>query len=86
MVYFLFLDFFSYKNVQASLLHKIYSRNKSWKPECALSFNMGWRILAFYPEPEARDKIYTIILCCPCYMPKYVSRLEGIMHDRHYAF
>jgi hypothetical protein len=20
-------------------------------------------------------------LCCPCYMPKYVPRLEGIMHD-----
>jgi hypothetical protein len=25
--------------------------------------------------------IYTIILCCPCYMPKYVPRLEDIMHD-----
>ena len=25
--------------------------------------------------------IYTIILCCPCYMPKYVPKLEGIMHD-----
>jgi hypothetical protein len=25
---------------------------------------------------------YTITLCCPCYnMPKYVPRLEGIMHD-----
>jgi hypothetical protein len=24
---------------------------------------------------------YTIILCCPCYMPKYVPRLEGIMYD-----
>jgi hypothetical protein len=35
-----------------------YLRNKSWKPECVLSFNMGWRILVFYPEPEARDKIY----------------------------
>ena len=33
-------------------------RNKSWKPECVLSFNMGWRILIFYPELEARDKIY----------------------------
>jgi hypothetical protein len=33
-------------------------RNKSWKPECVLSFNMGWRILVFYPEPEASDKIY----------------------------
>ena len=26
-------------------------RNKSWKPDCVLSFNMGWRILIFYPEP-----------------------------------
>ena len=24
--------------------------------------------------------IITITLCCPCYMPKYVPRLEGIMH------
>jgi len=30
-----------------------YLRNKSWKQECVLSFNMGWRILVFYPEPEA---------------------------------
>jgi hypothetical protein len=35
-----------------------YLRNKSWKPECVGSFNMDWRILVFYPEPEARDKIY----------------------------
>ena len=33
-------------------------RNKSWKPECVGSFNMGWRILVFYPESEAMDKIY----------------------------
>jgi len=32
-------------------------RNKAWKPECVGSFNMDWRILVFYPEPEARDKI-----------------------------
>jgi len=25
---------------------------KSWKPECVLNFNMGWRILVSYPEPE----------------------------------
>jgi hypothetical protein len=28
----------------------IYLRNKSWKPECVLSFNMGCRILVFYPK------------------------------------
>jgi hypothetical protein len=33
-------------------------RIKSWKPECVGSFNMAWRILVFYPVPEARDKIY----------------------------
>ena len=27
------------------------------EPECVGSFNMDWRILVFYPEPEARDKI-----------------------------
>ena len=26
--------------------------------------------------------IYTIILCGPCYMPKYVPMLEGIMHNQ----
>ena len=36
----------------------VYLRNKSWKPECIGSFNMDWRILLFYPEPEAKDKIY----------------------------
>ena len=33
-------------------------RNKSWNPECVGNFNMDWRILVFYPEPEARDKMY----------------------------
>jgi hypothetical protein len=36
----------------------VYLRNKSWKPECVGSFNMDWRLLVFYPEPEAKDKIY----------------------------
>jgi hypothetical protein len=40
------------------ILYLMYLRNKSWKPECVGSFNMDWRILVFYPEPEARDKIY----------------------------
>ena len=36
----------------------IYLRNKSWKPECASSFNIDWRILVFHPEPEASNTIY----------------------------
>jgi hypothetical protein len=39
------------------MLIVVYLRNKSWKLECVGSFNMGWWILVFYPEPEARDKI-----------------------------
>jgi hypothetical protein len=46
-------------NIYINLLKwMVYLRNKSWKPECVGSFNMDWRILAFYPEPELRDKIY----------------------------
>jgi hypothetical protein len=26
------------------------NQNNSWKPECVLSFNMGWQILVFYPN------------------------------------
>ena len=37
------------------MLHVLYLRNKSWKPECPLSFNMGWRILVFYPEPASMN-------------------------------
>jgi hypothetical protein len=31
---------------------------KTVEPECVRSFNMDWRILVFYPELKARDKIY----------------------------
>ena len=33
-----------------------YLRNKSWKPECVLSFNMGWQVLVFYTEWELGQK------------------------------
>ena len=46
------------KRVLKSGTDRFYLRNKSWKSECVGSFNMGWRILVFYPEPQARDKIY----------------------------
>ena len=47
-----------------------YLRNKSWKPECVLSFNMDWRILVSYPESEARDKI-----CYYWYKTNFPGRL-----------
>ena len=40
------------------MIIKVYLGNKSWNPECVGSFNMNWRILVLYPEPEARNKIY----------------------------
>jgi hypothetical protein len=38
-----------------------YLRNNSWKQECALSLNMGWRILVFYPK-RSREIQFTNIL------------------------
>ena len=35
-------------------------------------FNMDWRILVFYPEPEARDKIYY-------YLPIHVKNSKHIL-------
>ena len=43
-----------------------------------------WQYVVFYNSMLYHMRvccIYTIILCCPCYMPKYVPRLEGIMHS-----
>ena len=34
----------------------------------------------FFKSPKTFRVRITIILCCPCYMPKYVPRLEAIMH------
>jgi hypothetical protein len=39
------------------------AKNKSWKPECVLSFNMGLAdISKFYPSSLARDKILLQVL------------------------
>ena len=35
----------------------------------------------FFKSPKTFRVIITIILCCPCYMLKYIPRLEGIMHS-----
>ena len=58
------------KRMLYALNHQVYDkpvymsdvslRNKSWKPECVLSFNMGWRILVFYPWTGLRDKFTNI--------------------------
>ena len=52
-------------------------RNKSWKPECALSFNMDWRILVFYLEPEERDKIYSILIL--------LSNIDSLQQAEYYC-
>ena len=38
----------------------------------------------FFKSPKTFRVIITIILCCPCYMPKYVPRLEGITWTTQY--
>ena len=45
----------NYRLSHQSILSYLYcqtyqNRNNSWKPECVLSLNMGWRILVFNPE------------------------------------
>ena len=35
--------------------------SKSWKPECVLSFNMGWRILVFYPDSDMSKSTNTVV-------------------------
>ena len=39
----------------------LYLRNNSWKPECVLSFNMGWWKLVFYPERKRGIKSINIL-------------------------
>jgi hypothetical protein len=46
-------NFHYYPTLNSTVPSLLYLRNKSWKPECVLSFNMDWWILVFYPEPEA---------------------------------
>jgi len=43
--------------------YEVYLRNKSWKPECVLSFNMDWRILV----SRARGEGYNLLISAnPC--------------------
>ena len=43
--------------------------------------SIHFRQISFLKSPKTFRVIITTILFCPCYMPKYVPRLEGIMHD-----
>jgi hypothetical protein len=56
-----------------------YLRNKSWKPECVGSFNMGWRILVFYPDPESTKRKKEAMLELQLYHVRPP-------HKRHYPF
>jgi hypothetical protein len=72
-----------------------------WDRRMLVGFTSTYAISAYHHmrcEFEPRyDEMYSIQhsynnICCPCYMPKYVPRLEGIMHSPdpsggvHYAF
>ena len=52
--------------LQIKVYYRIYTlktyqnRNKSWKPECVLNFNMGWRMLVnFIRQPMSKLKTHT---------------------------
>ena len=42
--------------VTLAVFYNVYLWNKSWKLECALSFDMVWRILVFYPESDVMER------------------------------
>ena len=54
--------------------------NEYYLPIFILSIHVR-QISFFFKSPKTFRVIITIMLCCLCYMPKYVPRLEGIMHD-----
>jgi hypothetical protein len=57
--------------------------NEHYLPIFILSIHFR-QISFIFKCPNTFRVIITIIFCCPCYMPKYVPRLEGIMHDPCY--
>ena len=61
-------------------IHLIYDlRNKSWKPECVLSFNMGWQILYFIPSQRrvfrcvTKRAIYRLGIISLAHAPVHVT-------------
>jgi hypothetical protein len=49
---------YDYDNGRSS--KTFYLRNKSWKPECVLSFNMGWRIqFTYIRQPMLKLKAHS---------------------------
>ena len=53
-----YIAVFQSKYTTVFVLLEYQNRNNSRRPECALNFNLDWRILVFHAEPEARDTIY----------------------------
>ena len=68
--FFVWVDVYSYLEFQGIFnplflqnnvnILEVKLRNKSWKPEYVLNFNMDWWILVFYLEPEVRIKFTNI--------------------------
>ena len=55
--------------------------NEYYLPIFIYTINTVQTNFIFFKSPKTFRVLITIILCCPCYMPKYVPRLEGIMHS-----
>ena len=59
-----YLDIHSFVSFRSGCIHQRRKlRNKSWKPECVLSFNIGQRILVFYLERQRGKNL--LISCQP---------------------
>jgi hypothetical protein len=48
---------------------------------CTIIVMISYSHLSDFFKSDFPFHFITIIMCCPCYMPKYVPRLEGVMHD-----
>ena len=74
-----------------SILPYLYSqtyqnRNNSWKPECVLSFNMGWRILIiFIRQPMLKLKTHSGFHDFFLFIPMYMQIIQYTSEKYYYS-
>jgi hypothetical protein len=67
----------AYVNINYRPIYNLFLRNKSWKPECVLSFNTGWRIkLTNIRQPMLKLKH---ILSSINYFDSYMSKSDVLL-------
>jgi hypothetical protein len=76
-----------FDNIMSNIMKVSYMKSNKYIycTSAEISLNYCWKYILdkfhFFKSPKTFRVIITIILCCPCYMPKYVPRLEGIIHS-----